>query len=317
MDGLRWDSVLNMRSYSGGELPDGWSLVQWVNNEINASQPWKISIAEDLQDNEWITKTTGAGGAGFDSQWNASFVHPVREAIETFSDNDRNMNDVRNAVQFKFNGDAFQRVIYTESHDEVANGRSRVPETIWPGNAGSWFSKKRSTLGAVLVMTSPGIPMIFQGQEFLEDGWFQDTDPLDWSKNSTYAGIRLMYTDLMKLRRNWYNQTRGLRGHHVNVFHTNHSGKLVAFHRWDQGGNGDDVIVILNFRDETKHNYRIGRPHAGVWKVRFNSDWVGYSPDFGNHYTPDITAQSIAWDGLSYSGEFSIAPYSALILSKD
>lgn len=55
------------------------------------------------------------------------------------------------AIATIYNGDAFDRVIYTESHDEVANGRARLPEDINPGNAGSWFAQKRSVLGAVLV----------------------------------------------------------------------------------------------------------------------------------------------------------------------
>ena len=97
-------------------------------------------------------------------------------------------------------------MIYTESHDEVANGHARVPEEIWPGNAGSWFSRKRSTLGAALVFTAPGIPMIFQGQEFLEDKYFRDDVPLDWTKLTTYAGIHLLYRDLIRLRRNWVQQ---------------------------------------------------------------------------------------------------------------
>jgi 1,4-alpha-glucan branching enzyme len=51
--------------------------------------------------------------------------------------------------------------------DEVANGRAGVPEEIWPAKVGNWFSKKRSTLGAAGVLTSPGMPMLFQGQELL------------------------------------------------------------------------------------------------------------------------------------------------------
>ena len=67
-------------------------------------------------------------------------------------------------------------MIYTESHDEVANGQTRVPEAIAPGDADSWWAKKRAVLGSALVLTSPGIPMLFQGQELLEDRWFDDTD---------------------------------------------------------------------------------------------------------------------------------------------
>ena len=126
------------------------------------------------------------------------------------SDSDRDLSAVAAALRHVDNGDAARRVVYTESHDEVANGHARVPEEIWPGNAGSWFSRKRSTLGASLVFCAPGIPMIFQGQEFLEDKYFQDDAPLDWAKLTTYAGIHLLYRDLIRLRRNWFNQTRGL-----------------------------------------------------------------------------------------------------------
>jgi len=58
---------------------------------------------------------------------------------------------------------------------------------IWPGRVDSWFSKKRSTLGSALVLTSPGVPMLFQGQELLEDRWFQDkSDRLDSNRDEGY-----------------------------------------------------------------------------------------------------------------------------------
>ncbi len=317
VDGFRWDSTLNIRTHNLGDNPEGWSLMQWINNEIDASHPSAINIAEDMQNNAWITKSTGEGGAGFDSQWNAQFVHPIRAAVITPDDNARNMGSVKAAIEQRYNADAFERVIFTESHDEVSNGRRRVPEEIWPGNAGSWYSKKRSTMGAALAMTSPGVPMIFQGQEVLEDGFFADDDPVDWSKEITFSGIRQMYKDMIQLRRNAYNHTRGLRGQSLNVFHVNDNEKMIAFHRWDQGGPGDDVIVVCNFRNQTWQDYRIGLPRNGVWKVRFNSDWNGYSDDFGNFYTPDVASDNISWDGLGYSGVIKIAPYSVVILSQD
>ena len=69
---------------------------------------------------------------------------------------------------------------------KLANLRRRLD--LWPGNAASWHSRKRSALGAVLVMTSPGVPLIFQGQEFLEDRWFHDDDPIEWWRRDAYAG---------------------------------------------------------------------------------------------------------------------------------
>ncbi len=319
-DGLRWDSTVNIRTQNnggGGDITDGWTLMQYINNEINANVGWKISIAEDLQANDWITKPTGAGGAGFDSQWDSRFVHPIRAAVINGSDAGRDMFAVRDAIASTYNGDAVQRVIYTESHDEVNNGHSRVPEEIWPGNAGSWASKKRSTLGAGLVMTSPGVPMIFQGQEILEDGFWADTDPIDWTKLVTYSGVQTMYRDMIRLRRNWYDTTRGLRGQNTNVYHINNTNKVLGFHRWQNGGAKDDVVVIANFANTSYASYNIGFPRGGTWKVRFNSDWNGYSGDFANTNAYDTTANAGAKDGLSFNGNIGIGPYTLIIMSQD
>ena len=323
LDGLRFDSVINIRNRNGNnndpanDIADGWSLLQWVNDEIRRRQPWKITIAEDLQNNEWITRDTGGGGAGFGSQWDAAFVHPIRDAIIAPNDADRDMNRVHRALDQRYNGDAARRVVYTESHDEVANGHSRVPEEIWPGNAGSWFSRKRSTLGAAMVFAAPGIPMIFQGQEFLEDEFFRDSVPLDWTKLTTYPGIHTLYRDLIRLRRNWFNQTRGLSGQQLNVHHVNNTDKVLAFHRWADGGPGDDVVVVANFANRSYDRYVFGFPREGPWRVRFNSDWQGYGPDFGNQAGHDTFAGGDPMDSMPFRATVGIGPYTVLVLSQD
>jgi 1,4-alpha-glucan branching enzyme len=324
-DGLRWDSTGSIRNVSdrnndpGGDIPDGWSLMQWINSLIGQRQPWKISIAEDLKENDWITKDTGAGGAGFDSQWSASFVGALRDANVAINDQDRDMNAVAGAIGQKFNNDAFERVIFTESHDadSTTYGGKRVPELISPGAADSWSAKKRSTLGAAAVLTAPGIPMLFMGQEFLAWGQFQDDQQLDWTDGGRFAGITQLYRDLIHLRRNPSNNTRGLRGQNVNVHHCNNADKLIAFHRWENGGNGDDAVVVLNFANRSYANYRIGFPRAGQWRVRFNSDWNGYDPYFGNWSSYDTNANGPPQDNMPTSGDIGVGPYTAIILSQD
>ncbi|MGB3193100.1 MAG: alpha-amylase family glycosyl hydrolase [Limnoraphis sp.] len=319
LDGLRWDSTLNIRSLEqgGGEIPEGWSLMQWINEEIESNFSGKITIAEDLRDNHWITRDTGAGGAGFNAQWDHLFVHPIRDAIIPPDDASRDLYAVRDAISRYYNTDVFQRVIYTESHDEVANGQARVSEEIWEGNADSWFSRKRSTLGGVFVFTSPGIPMIFQGQELLEDKWFEDTEPLDLSRRKTFSGILRLYQDLISLRRNLDGNTRGLQGQNVSIYHINNDDKLLAFHRWEMGGSKDDVVIVVNMGDHSYESYNIGFPKGGGWRVRFNSDSQDYSSDFGNFGGNDITAEEGEKDGLDYNGNIAIGPYSALIFSQD
>lgn len=318
LDGLRFDGTkfMRLRDYAGPEIPDGWSMLQWCNESADAQFPGKFMVAEDLGDNAWITKSTGAGGAGFDSQWDGSFAFPVRSALEAASDSSRDMFAVRDAINKNFNGSMQQRIIYTENHDEVANGRSRVPETIWPGNAGSWFSRKRSTLGAALVMTAPGIPMIFQGQEFLEDGYFAAEDRLDWNKATTYGKVTDLYRTLIRLRRNLDGTSRGLSGAFTNVFHVNNNAKVLGFHRWQNGGAGDDVVVLTNFSNVSYPNYRVGLPRGGLWRVRFNSDSTAYSADYGNYAATDVTADNSGYDGLPFSGNFRFGPYTSVIFSQ-
>lgn len=322
IDGLRFDACRFIHNVYGGTDPannidDGWGLLQWINNEIKIRQPWKITIAEDMQINDRVTRNADEGGAGFGSQWDAKFVHTVRPAIITRDDAHRDMFAVRDAINHRYNVDAFGRVIYTESHDEDANGRSRVPEEIWAGNAGGWPSKKRSMLGAALVMTSPGIPMLFQGQEFLENQYFSDVDPLDWDKTNIFSGILIFYRDLIKLRRNWFNNTRGLRGQNVNVYHVNNNDKVTAYHRWESGGAGDDVIIVLNMANRSYSHYRVGLPRPGLWRVRLNSDWSGYSSDFGNHPSFDVTGDFSPTDGMPCSASVSVGPYSVVVFSQD
>jgi 1,4-alpha-glucan branching enzyme len=321
VDGLRFDGSAYIRSVKGvlygDDIPEGWDLLRWINDEIDRRQPWKITIAEDLRNEGAVTAPTADGGAGFDAQWDAAFVHPVRDAIIAQDDVARNTMAVANAISHSYNGDPFRRVIYTESHDEVANGKARVPEEIWPGNAGGIFSKKRSSLGAALVFTAPGIPMIFQGQEFLEDGWFQDQKPLDWAKLDRFSGIAALYRDLFRLRRNVEGCTGGLKGRGVEVHHVNIEAKVLAYHRFDRGGPADSCVVVVNLTARSWKDYWIGLPAAGLWRVRFNSDWDGYDPEFDNVYTPDVTGIPEGQDHLPAKGAVSFGPYSVVILSQD
>ncbi len=270
-----------------------------------------------MHKNAWVTKDAGAGGAGFNAQWDAEFVHSVRRAVIARDDASRDLGEVSRAIEHLYDSDAFKRVIYTESHDEVANGRERVPEDIWPGKVDSWFSRKRSTLGGALVLTSPGIPMIFEGQELLEDRWFQDKVPIDWSRAEDDKGILGMYRDLIALRRNLPGVTRGLCGQNTHLYHFDEGARIIAFHRWDKQGPKDSVVVVVNMMNQSRDGYAIGFPRAGLWKTRLNSDSNTYGRDFANHATFDVDAQAQGTAGLPCFGEIGIGLYTTVDFSQD
>ncbi|TVT43506.1 DUF3459 domain-containing protein [Hymenobacter setariae] len=319
-DGLRMDAIAFIRNVHGEEdpgadLPDGWSLMRWVNEEIKNRQPWKITIAEDLRSNPAITAGTEQGGEGFSAQWSASFIYPVHQALTTMEDRDRDMHAISRAICTHYNGDAFQRVIYTESHDEVANGKSRLPEEIGGGDVENFFAKKRMVLGAALTLTAPGIPMLFQGQEFLAPGSFNDTEPLDWAWAEAHGGLTQLYRDLIALRRDLRGVTPGLRGQGCNVFHVNNDAKVVAFARWTDSPE-NATVVIANFANQPYQGYTIGLPADGNWTVRFNSDWHGYDQDFQDFPCYGTNAEGGEYDGFAQHGSLDLGPYGVVILSR-
>ena len=322
-DGLRLDAVSYIRRTKGHEhhesvdLPEGWQVLQWINKDLKLCSPRIISIAEDLGNNAALTAWVEDGGAGFDSQWDSSFVHPVRAVLESPEDDARDIGALVAAILPSWQGDAFRRVIYSESHDEVANGRQRLVSEIDPENPSSVWARRRALQAAGLVLTSPGVPMLFQGQEFLEDGWFDDREALDWEKARRFRGIRLAYRDLIRMRRNLDGITRGLTGQHVDVFHRDAENKVLAWHRWHEGGPRDSTVVILNLTHREHEFYELTLPAAGEWLVRFNADWTGYSPDFGDADLICVEGREEEIGHPAVIGGLKLPPYALVILSQD
>ena len=322
IDGLRMDMVPYIRNVKadgnpGNDIPEGITLMQWINKDISEQFPNHITIAEDMHSLDFITNSVENGGMGYGSQWDAKFVHAVRDAIITPNDSDRDISSVSEAVQSRYNLDSFQRIIYTESHDEVANGQARVAEEIADGDVNNWYSKKRAALGVVLVMTSPGIPMVFQGQPLLEDKWFSDNDPIDWSRLEKFSGFANLHRDVIHLRRNWFGVTKGLQGQHVQILREDNDKKVLVLHRYADGGPKDSVLVAFNFSHETFEDYKVGLPRGGKWHLRFNSDLAEYDPDFSDQAVFDLETMEGEYDQCHHYASLHLPPYSALIFSQE
>jgi 1,4-alpha-glucan branching enzyme len=322
IDGLRMDMVVYIRNVKadgnpGNDIQEGISLMQWINKDIKEQFPNRITIAEDMHSLDFVTNTVENNGMGYGSQWDAEFVHTVRDAIITANDEDRNIPAVVNVITSRFNTDSFQRIIYTESHDEVSNGQARVAEEIADGDVNNWYSKKRAALGVALVMTSPGIPMIFQGQPLLEDKWFSDSDPIDWSRLAKFSGFANLHRELIHLRRNWFGVTEGLQGQDVQIIRADNDKKVIVMHRYKNGGPKDSVVVVLNFSSQTFDDYKVGFPREGSWKLRFNSDNENYDPDFSNLGVFDVDTMQGEFDNFQQFVSLQIPPYTALIFSQE
>ncbi len=278
VDGLRLDSTVNIRNAAGTadpahDLPEGIQFLQELNDTIHAEYPYAVMVAEDLQNDERVTAPVSEGGLGFDLQWAANFVHPVRAALEAPDDDHRDLDAVAEAL---VEGGS-RRIVYTESHDEVANGRTRVPAEIDPDDPRSIYALRRSALGGALTMASLGVPMVFQGQEWADPDWFDDQRPLDWARLEQRSGIFDLWRDLVTLRTTDH-RTGGLRGDQIDV---TIDGDVIVVRRWGLGGPESATIVATNLAAADREHVPLNV--GDEWQVVFASDWSGYDPSGSDH----------------------------------
>jgi 1,4-alpha-glucan branching enzyme len=346
-DGLRWDATKAIRSkdWDLGDLdpakgiPAGWTVMQDVNGSLHALHPNLLTMAEDLADpakswqtNDMIAMTeaisnashNALGGAAFDSQWDN--LSGIKNAVVI--SNDPWIAKVKEDLERVIGDDAFHRVNYITSHDEIneLTSKLRIATQIASNNNISTTSTEtqlRCILGNAMVLTAPGIPLIFMGDEFGDDGvpdagsgGWTETRALEWSNTNTMSKVVNDTSAMVALRRNAAGTTRGLLGEHINVFHVNDAyGDVIAFHRYDAGGTNDDVIVLANFSGNSWSSYDIGMPSGGTWTIRFVSNPpAGTNPgDLDDTVTPILQTK----DELPYTGTFKLGDYSVLIISKN
>ena len=65
----------------------------------------------------------------------------------------------------------------------------RVARLGDPGNPRSWFGRSRARVATGLSLTAPGIPMLFMGQEFLEDKQWSDNFAFHQDLLLNWAGL--------------------------------------------------------------------------------------------------------------------------------
>jgi 1,4-alpha-glucan branching enzyme len=327
VDGFRFDDTIDIRTFGRDRTAndDGAALLREINSayrNTDPKQPGKISIAEDLQSSSDVTLQTNPIGLEFNSQWDDTMVNVMRDVVTRVNDSDRNLGSVKDALEKKMGSDVFTRIVYTENHDQVGHppGQNRLPTLIDINDHESIFAKKRSTLAAAIMLSSPGIPMIFQGQEMLDTRDFgrRTPTPVDFDRavDPKFKGIVQMYHDLIALRRNLAGTTGGLTGQNLNVFHLDDGNKTLAYHRWENGGAGDDVVVVANFSNVSLPALNIGFPRGGHWHVRFNSGAKVYDPGFEKGDSFDPVANPGGKDGLNFNADVGIGPYSVVFLSQ-
>jgi 1,4-alpha-glucan branching enzyme len=196
------------------------------------------------------------------------------------------MTRVADQLGLSYLRDRWRGVNSLENHDLVMqpkdrtdhNRMPRIPRIADGSNSRSWYATSRSRVATGLLLTMPGIPMLFMGQEFLEDKPWSD-------KALGHPELRLFWAGLGggadSSMRDFHRFTRelialrlrhpALRSEGFALIHVHDANRVLALQRWVPESGGD-VVVVVSLANETKHGYEIGFPASGRWREVFNSD---------------------------------------------
>ncbi|SEO78787.1 alpha amylase C-terminal domain-containing protein [Mucilaginibacter sp. OK283] len=321
IDGFRFDEVSTI-DHRG--QPFGWSFCKDLTSTLKFIAPNKLYHAEYWGVNPLVVQDSPVG-IGFNTSLTDGLRIAIRDIISNAAQPDArplNMDRLAESMWPAGFSREWQFVQGPENHDVVhVEQEQRIAHLADPSDARSWYATSRSRVAMGITLTAPGIPMLFMGQEFLEDKqWSEDFSW--WPHQFIYwEGLSLQkkMADFLRFTRElialrW--QHPGLRAQGFSVIHTNNSSRVMAFHRWVDG-IGKDVMVILCLANSNQYHYKVGFPHGGFWQEVFNSDvyenWV--NPDTcGNG--GGISADAGSYDGCAYSATLQIPANGILVFAR-
>ena len=322
VDGFRYDQV-SVIDHDGA--PNGWRFCQNLTSTLHAHRPAALNKAEYWNVNPYIVKAPQEG-AGFDTSLTDGLRIAVRDAIANASAPDErplNMTGMGRSLWPDGFAEHWRFVQGPENHDIVYQEREmRVARLGDPGDPRSWYGRSRARVATGIGLTSPGIPMLFMGQEFLEDKQWSDNFEFHKDLLLYWAGLdsgdkqmldHLRFTrELLALR--W--REPGLRGQGFRVVHADDRNRVLAFHRWVEG-EGRDVMVTVHLSTFHRFDYRIGFPGGGEWREAFNSDvyenWVnpGVAGNGGR-----VWADGVGMHGFEHSAALTLPANSVLVFAR-
>ena len=271
---------------------------------------------------------------GFDLGYSDILRDGLRKVIQDCAQHpaiEINLDPLREALNFTYRQDELWTVFQCiENHDLLDDNHSgrdkqpRIARLSDPSDARSWYARSRAKVATGLLLTAPGVPMIFMGQEFLEDKYWTDYPKkpqlLIWWEGLEGADRHMsdqhrFTRDMMWLRR----KHPALRASGLNVFHVHNQNRVIAFQRWVPGV-GRDVVVVASLNNQSFYNqsYRIGFPGGGHWHEVFNSDIYDnyFNPNVQGNYG-GVDADGPAWDGLPTSANITLPANSILVFARD
>ncbi len=327
IDGLRVDAVASMlyldysrqagewvpNEFGGRENLAAIAFLKRMNELVFGTGSGATTAAEESTAWPMVSRPTYLGGLGFGFKWNMGWMHDtLRYMAQDPIHRKYHHNDLTFGLLYAFQ----ENFVLPLSHDEVVHGKGSLVGKM-PGDRWQRFANLRAYYG--FMWTHPGKKLLFMGGEFAQQReWNHDTS-LDWHLlgDPLHRGVQRAVRDLNRLYR-----------------------ELPALHeldtepdgfQWIDAGDAEQstlaymrrsrdphelAVVVANFTPVPRHDYRIGVPHGGLYRERFNSDAFDYGGSgLGN--AGAVRAQAHPAHGQAHSLVLTLPPLATLLFTHE
>ena len=220
---------------------------------VHDLDPTAYNICEDFPGGATWTNINRSPDA--DAGWHADFHWRMKDVLVS---NLKIFGEIKNVIDLDGYTDYTGLINYTVSHDE----RRLMYELA---SAGRDAALMRTKMGTSVLMTSVGIPMLFNGQEFAQNTSNRNQsgnpipEPLQWNNLSTDWGQDMFehYKRLIWLRKN----RNVLRSPFMDIKIASNVNRSLVY--WRNNAN-EKVVVAGNF-NSSKKSLDIPFPANGEW----------------------------------------------------
>ncbi|NEP16000.1 MAG: alpha-amylase [Leptolyngbya sp. SIO4C1] len=246
IDGLRFDAVKQIAN------PE---FLNWLTDQAGqTAQPKTFySIGERIPEKPALSVYSGP----MDGCWRDSFHHTC---LPLLLGKGIAFDQLKQLVDITQSGyqSAIDAINFITSHDH-----GHLMADLAAADVFDQAAFKRAKLGAALVLTAMGVPMIWMGEEFGEyKEKTLDPAPLDWSLLDSPPNAELLdyYQGLVNLR----TANAALQSSNLAFLHENPDDCVLGYVRWHELGS--QVVVIVNASNRYIANYEIDQlPEDGGW----------------------------------------------------
>ncbi len=323
VDGLRVDAVASMlyldysredgewepNIYGGRENLDTISFLKEFNEAVYLNYEGVQTIAEESTSFSMVSRPTSVGGLGFGMKWMMGWMH---DTLEYFKKETVYRKYHQNELTFSMTYAFSENFMLPLSHDEVVYGKKSIAGRM-PGDEWQKFANLRLLYG--YMFTHPGTKLLFMGSEFGQSAEWNFQGSLDWHllQYDFHDGVKKTITDLNHL----YKTQPALHEKQFSpegfewINYSDHQNAVMSYIRKGNKSK-DDLVIVCNFTQVVRENYRIGLPRKGKLTEIFNSDATLYGGSgLGN--ANKLTIDSSPYDGRDYSAELLLAPLSVTV----